>query len=503
MSNVEIICGEALEELARLPDASFDSLVTDPPAGISFMGKTWDRPDGTVPTFDAYRRAHNPADVARDTVGGRLSKVAPASYGESDRQKFVAGLTPIFAECLRVLKPGAHGLVWALPRTSHWTAGALEDAGFEIRDVVTHLFGSGFPKSLNVAKAMDGVVGKQSSGFNTAGGKEKFDDQDLSFRSDYGYKYEPATDDAKKWDGWGTALKPASEHWILVRKPCSEKTVAKNVLRWGTGALNIDASRVGYKNEDDKASATPQGKVTSKESESIGAKPDAGRNLERVEFERPELKGRWPANVVFSHSLFCLKVGQRVVAGDTRDPQSGKRGSGFYDVGSSAGDGKPCGPIYGDEVQPVYECVDDCPVRMLDEQSGTLKSGKPQGQRNATIGYGEGAHTTDVTGYGGQGGASRFFKLFEGTRFAYVAKPSKSEKNKGVPTELGGHPTTKPVTLMRYLLKMVTPPGGRVLDPFAGSGTTGVAAKAEGFDITCIEREPEYAAIARARTEAA
>lgn len=151
-------------------------------------------------------------------------------------------------ECLRVMKPGAHGLVWALPRTSHWTATALEDAGFEIRDCVYHLFGSGFPKSLDVSKAIDKAAGVEGE---IIGKNPAYRDKAYTWSGGQGetpmrpeFKRGPATDAAKQWAGWGTALKPAVECWWLVRKPCSEKTVAANVLKWGTGALNIDASRI-------------------------------------------------------------------------------------------------------------------------------------------------------------------------------------------------------------------------------------------------------------------
>lgn len=411
----KLLHGDCLEQLKTLPDSSVDSLVTDPPAGISFMGKDWDGDKG-------------------------------------GRKQWIAWMTDVMGECHRVLKPGAHGLVWALPRTSHWTATALEDAGFEVRDVVTHLFGSGFPKSMDVSKAIDKAAGaerevvgqlrcKNLKGGNLVASKEQLSHAITA----------PATDDAKKWQGWGTALKPASEHWILVRKPCSEKTVAANVLKWGCGALNIDASRV--------AGAIESGwsKSGSKASENLSM---SGANTARA--PKPDsATGRFPANLVLS--------------GDAPE--------------------------------------------MLDEQSGHLQGGHNPKRGSKGIFGGAKAYVGDDKRDAG-GGASRFF---------YCAKISKSERNAGCEKgetrhmstarlnsgdksgkfpdhdtrEKTGnhHPTVKPKKLMAYLIRMVTPPNGTVLDPFMGSGSTGIAAKECGFDFIGIEREKEYLTIARKRIE--
>jgi site-specific DNA-methyltransferase (adenine-specific) len=205
---MNLIQGDCLEQLKLLGENTFDSLITDPPAGISFMGKAWDHDHGGRDTWQAW-------------------------------------MADIMKECLRVMKPGAHGLVWAIPRTSHWTATALEDAGFEIRDVVTHLFGSGFPKSMNISIAIDkqaGAMSARGKAFVTAGRGDRADIQDQNGKAMP--SHDAITPEAKQWQGWGTALKPASEHWILVRKPLSEKTVAANALKWGVGGINIDASRI-------------------------------------------------------------------------------------------------------------------------------------------------------------------------------------------------------------------------------------------------------------------
>ena len=268
----------------------------------------------------------------------------------------------------------------------------------------------------------------------------------------------PATEDAKKWSGWGTALKPAWEPVIVARRPLIG-TVAANVLKHGTGAINIDACRVEYLSEDDKASATPQGAVTSRKAAGDGGLGAGYRETPRGEFERPEQKGRWPANFVHD--------GSEEVVGLFPTTTSGKP------VGKRAGTSGESG-IYGSD-----SCRDG----------------------------------SDLTGYGDTGSAARFF---------YCAKASKSERDKGCQglevrnnmrvnaprtneeakyaTKLGNnHPTVKPTDHMRYLCRLVTPPGGIVLDPFMGSGSTGVAAGEEGFAFIGIEREAEYMAIAEQR----
>lgn len=357
--------GDCIEVLRTLPDNSVDSLVTDPPAGISFMGKDWDHHKG-------------------------------------GRKQWTAWMAEVMTECLRVMKPGAHGLVWALPRTSHWTGSALEDAGFEVRDVVSHLFGTGFPKSMNLKKAGAGDA----------------------------------------WEGYGTALKPAHEMWFLVRKPISEKTVASNVLKWGVGGLNIDGCRIEVSSSDPnhrkpsvdwKNANTPM--VTNFGS---GGRPKEALNL----------SGRFPANLVLSHNPDC------------EDDQ----------------------------------CSLSCAAAMLDAQSGPCKTGdiKPgtlQGFGGSANTYGSGRVASEYKSDSATG-ASRFF---------YCAKISTSERNAGLVETKNVHPTVKAQRLMRYLCRLITPPNGVVLDPFMGSGSTGVAAKSESFKFIGIEIDPEYVEIAKKR----
>lgn len=436
---------DCLTQLISMDHDTVDSLITDPPAGISFMGKSWDGDKG-------------------------------------GRDQWIAWMTEVMTECFRVLKPGAHGLVWALPRTSHWTATALEDAGFEVRDVITHLFGSGFPKSHDISNGIDKQAGAERE---VVGERKK--SQSYGANEIYGdgpdkggiqHITAAATAAAKQWQGWGTALKPASEHWILIRKPCEEKTVASNVIKWGTGALNIDASRVEASKDYGRSATNSKGTIYAHD----GFEGKAFKMVEHGgDYASP--LGRFPANLVLSHSEHCE---------DDR-------------------------------------CDMFCPISMLDEQSGVLVSkwGKPSGKATNSLFFGKNAEGTDLSTasfIGDKGGASRFY---------YCAKVSKAERNAGLegmptktndthdnPSRMVGssaqkakaemdtsgtagnqnhHPTVKPQKIMEYLIKLITPPGGVVLDPFMGSGSTGVACKTLGFNFIGIEKEREYFEIAEKR----
>jgi len=250
---VQLFNGDCLEVMRGLADNSVDSIVTDPPAGIAFMNKEWDKNKG-------------------------------------GRDEWIAWMTEVMTECNRVLKHGGHALVWTLPRTQHWTALACEDAGFELRDNIIHIFGSGFPKSLSISKQIDKEAGavREVVGINTRSGKERGTYGAMAGES---FETVSATDNAKQWDGWGTALKPAYENWLLLRKPLSEKTVAKNVIKHGTGGINIDGCRVGTERppttaKDFSAWREKEGRVDSQV-----ATPDTDTN-----------KGRFPANLIHDGS---------------------------------------------------------------------------------------------------------------------------------------------------------------------------------------------------------
>ena len=385
---------DCMEGMKLLDDNSVDSIVTDPPYELGFMGKKWDS------TGIAYN-------------------------------------VDLWKECLRVLKPGGHLLAFGGTRTYHRMTCAIEDAGFEIRDCIQWLYGSGFPKSLDISKAIDKQLGaerekvripaskvRNPKSINGGHGIEGGDRPWMRAALEKGFHEMdgnmPVTPEAKQWEGWGTCLKPANEPIVLARKPLSEKTIADNVLKWGTGGINIDGCRVETNGE------TPKGSGKGSKNSIFGQVANSKGNDGNV---TPEL-GRFPANLIL-------------------DEEAGK---------------------------------------MLDEQSGILKSGggnkankKPLARKSQVI-------PTKDTGEiweQNSGGASRFF---------YCAKASKKERGEG-----NNHPTVKPIKLMRYLCRLITPPGGTVFDPFAGSGTTILAAVQEGFSCIGIEKEPEYCEIIRQR----
>ena len=446
MPGWQVFEGDCLERLQMFCDATFDSLVVDPPAGIAFMGHDWDKDRG-------------------------------------GRDQWVAYMEERFREALRVLKPGAYGLVWAMPRTAHWTAWALENAGFLILDKVVHLFGSGFPKSKDAALMVDKKLGAPNRGraIPTASRFQNGTTQVLEKHPVC--EYEAVTEAGAKWQGFGTALKPASEDWILVRRPLTG-TIAENLLEHGVGVLNIDGCRLGPRERTDYGLAN----ATRTRGSTYG-EPSSSADFDSS-------KGRWPANVVLTHHEECVETDEKVViAGDYRAGSEGRgeRPSDFYAVGSESGDGKPGGATYGDEEVYLWECHPACPVRLLDEQSGELKSKymAPGHRRNGSAGYTGGGLSHEVTRgtYGDSGPASRFY---------YTAKANTVERSAGL-DERNPHPTVKAVALMRWLTRLITPPGGHVLDMYAGSGTTGIAAVLEGFRFTAIELDETHAANARRR----
>ncbi len=383
----EIRHGDCLAVMREMPDASVDAVVTDPPYGLAFMGKRWDY---DVPSVE------------------------------------------VWAECLRVLKPGGHLLAFAGTRTQHRMAVRIEDAGFEIRDMIAWVYGSGFPKSLDVSKAIDKAAGAERekvpgpktggmASLNKGNAAQGYRDSAYYDEGNMIPSSEPVTDDAKRWEGWGTALKPALEPITVARKPLIG-TVAENVLAHGTGALNVDGCRVGTDERTFESKGIRPGSHNI-----VGDQWDGGQGPKTVE-------GRWPANLIHD--------GSEEVVGLFPETKSG---------------------------QPMN--------RMHTDPGRHVASGASRG--------GIYMHT----GFGDSGSAARFF---------YCAKASKADRG-----DDNNHPTVKPTDLMRYLCRLVTPPGGVVLDPFAGSGSTGKAAALEGFRFIGIEREAEYVEIARARIKAA
>ncbi|QFG09089.1 DNA methyltransferase [Mycobacterium phage ThulaThula] len=402
--------GDCLDVLAALPEASVDAVVTDPPYGISFMGRQWDQPGkfGSQRGDGRPRGGHANSRGMHDAMAAGSYDLSPAAM-----LNFQQWCTEWASECLRVLKPGGHLLAFGGSRTWHRLAAAIEDAGFEVRDSIAWLYGSGFPKSLDVSKAIDksegirrGRAGAVSSdnGSMSGGNYERTP------------KGEPATEAAIAWAGWGTALKPAFEPIVVARKPLAG-TVAANVLEHGTGALNIDACRIG-----DEVRVNPPGSTNPRVAMGDGWRADAEARM---------ASGRWPTNVV----------------------------------------------------------LDDTQAAELDAQSGTLKSGLMRAgtKRAARDGAVYGRLDEDATPrdtYADSGGASRFFPVFR-----YEAKAPGTER----PSANGvAHPTVKPLDLMRWLVRLVTPPNGVVLDPFAGSGTTAESCVHEHKRCITIEREADY-----------
>lgn len=433
-SAVTVHHGDCLDILPTLPDESIDAVVTDPPYALGFMGRKWDTFAGEDIGRGAQARTQRAAEVTPQGAGHSTSAGPYLASGVDSLRAagapFQSWCEQWARECLRVLKPGGHIVAFGGTRTWHRLACAIEDAGFEIRDSLAWLYGSGFPKSLDVSKAIDKAAGvdREAAGprqsvanHNLPGTGARFRNLDElgGERIEVPTTTTPATDAAKRWQGYGTALKPAFEPIVLARKPI-RGTVAANVQEWGTGALNIDATRIAH-NEPIRT-VKPQQNYA----EFYG---QGGRHEETTELKE---SGRWPANVV----------------------------------------------------------LDDSQAAALDAQSGTLTSGV--GRVGAGKGCAENASGIASTGiiassYGDSGGASRFF---------YTSKAPQHER----PTVDGvSHPTVKPLDVMRWLVRLVTPPRGKVLDPFTGTGTTAEACIHEHKNAIVIEREDEYLPLILAR----
>jgi len=636
--------GNCLDELKNLADNSVDAIVTDPPYGLGDSD-----PDYILNALKMW-------------IDGDRSHI-PAGKGFMGKQ-WDAFVPPpaVWEGCFRVLKPGGHILVFAGTRTQDLMGLSVRMAGFEIRDSIGWIYGQGFPKSLDISKAIDKLHGAKRGEWPTLPMQEKSEVGEISKNRRCAICLKPLssgnpcqcdrtqeaiTEDAKKWNGWGTALKPALEPIIVGRKPLSEKNVANNVLKWGTGGINIDASRIGN---------TTMGGGTMPDLRDVGAKSKEAIGIDKLSFgqvsgaERIESEnyktGRFPSNIVFTHAEACVQVGTRTEKISNHNAPAGTFAGGEPDRGSDTSE-------YRDyEVTiPIYECVDGCPVKELDSQSGTTKSStatfkaSDYEERDTSTPFTRG----DFVGRGDSGGASRFFQVtdaetdaigrfpsnvifghtedcvqigviegsysinateewtgfgqkerpdyegkeqkvstpvfecvegcpvreldeqtegkitqghwaktkvsgygefgggnseYEGvgrkaeekgggaSRFFYVAKASKKDRNEGIvdlpekgkvyngkseesagnapgsvedkfstKPQANHHPTVKPTALMEYLVKLVTPVGGTVLDPFTGSGSTGKAAIRNDFKFIGIEMTEEYLPIIKARLE--
>lgn len=404
-----------IEGMRAMPDNSVDSIVTDPPYELTQAKRTKPAPHIEGSPFSRHR-----VGVNGDTkpVGGFMGHEWDGSG--------IAFDVEMWREALRVLKPGGHLLAFSGSRTYHRMACAIEDAGFEVRDQIMWVYGSGFPKSLDVSKAIDKAAGAVREVVGSKFGQPGYRTGPTGENEVYGAglangdaKCEitaPATDAAKQWQGWGTALKPAHEPICVARKPLVG-TVAANVLQHGTGALNIDGCRVGDEVRYNAPAANKAG-GNSLNMSAVGMPQDTeGRTVE----------GRWPANLIHDSSEEVLQAFPNA---------KGQQGA------------------------------------TAERQQGALYGNVSQG-------------TAGVEPRGDVGSAARFF---------YCAKASKSDRG-----DSNTHPTVKPHDLMRYLCRLVTPPGGLVLDPFTGSGSTWKAASAEGFRFIGFELSAEYCQIAALR----
>ena len=370
-----------METLRTLPDACVDSCVTDPPYGLAFMGKKWDY----------------------DVPGVEL-----------------------WSEVLRVLKPGGHLLAFAGTRTQHRMAVRIEDAGFEIRDMIAWVYGSGFPKSLDVSKAIDKAAGEEREVVGSAdvGPDMRSGNYENASGRMIANITAPATEAAKQWAGWGTALKPALEPITVARKPFPG-TVAENVLQHGTGALNVDGCRVAFAGDADEQESKAKNQHAAFGSGPVKRNVCSDHDAPRANYSAP---GRFPANLIHDGSEEVVGLFPETAPAKMSDRGKGKGDTGTYGV-------------YGG----------DPGVRGHDDAGGS---------------------------------AARFF---------YCAKADASERRQSK------HPTIKPVALMRYLVRLVTPPGGVVLDPFGGSGTTAEAARLEHCRFILLELSEEYCADAQER----
>jgi len=514
-----VLNGNNIDLLKQYPDNYFDAVVTDPPYGL-----------GKEP---------NAEEVMKGWIEKGYHEVGGSGFMGKEWDAFIP--QPIFwKEVFRVLKHGGHVVSFFGTRTYDWGVMSMRFAGFEVRDCIQWLYGSGFPKSHNISKAIDKMYGaerevigerqdilkKQAKDIEL--GKRKYveslnmgaSERNNGFINVSAEITAPSTDEAKQWSGWGSALKPANEPIVLARKPLEKGlSISENVLKWGVGGINIDGCRVVFRDETDKRVGTDAKYSNTSESEFF----KSIKNNQQVY----DSQGRFPANLILTHHPECECKGLKKVKGMIDKPTNRTKFEGTWNEGNSGlrnntnSSKEGYADENGEETIEHWECHPECPIKIMDEQSGVLKSGggdkstKGKELKNYGI-YGKYTPTETKSYQSDTGGASRFF---------YCAKASKSERNngldgfeekrpderttkdmgvfdeKGVGKQSNFHPTVKPVKLMQYLARLITPPNGKVLDPFCGSGTTGIACKLEGFEFVGMEQDAEYTKIAQARIE--
>ena len=439
-----LVNGDCLEEIQKLVDkgVQVDSIVTDPPYHLTSIVERFGK-EGSAPAKD------------KDGAFQRQSKGFMGKEWDGGDIAFRKETWELF---MKVLKPGGHLLAFSGSRTYHRMAVAIEDAGFDIRDQIMWLYGSGFPKSLNLGKSVDKKLGNErvktgKTKTHSNKGMPQAEERTAIGAGAFGQEVEEEiTVGTSEWEGWGTALKPAHEPIVLARKPLSENSIVANVLKHRTGGIHIDACRIeGEKQTRDSNPVMNGGKYgqnqnaerkivkrKSRSDDGVWTNKNSGMKAEGTLYADADPKGRFPANVMHDGSEEVLK--------------------GFPSTSKSAGGGAKIKP-----------------TNRQSRKDNSVWTNKNSGMKSLQ-------HTVE---YEDSGNASRYF---------YCAKTSKSEKGKD-----NNHPTVKPLKLMKYLCRLVTPKGGTVLDPFMGSGSTGVASKDEGFDFIGIEREKEYFEIAEKR----
>ena len=414
-----LLNGDCIEEMQKLIDdgKQVDSVVTDPPYHLTSIVERFGK-EGSAP--------------AQEGTDGAFARASKGFMGKEWDGGDIAFRKETWELALKLLKPGGHLLAFSASRNYHRMAVAIEDAGFEIRDQIMWIYGSGFPKSLNIGKGIDKkqgnereVVGEVRAGKNALG-------QDSGWNKHNNRTEIEVTKGNSEYEGWGTALKPAHEPIVMARKSI-EGTIVDNVLKHGTGGINIDGCRIETEENLNGGAYAKNGNRRSLVSDTrSGASEGMFQSKKTVGEDFVQPTGRFPANVMHDGSEEVL--------------------SGFPETSKSTGGGG---------------------TKTISKNKGVFTGGWGDKEYDKTIGFGD------------EGSAARFF---------YCPKVSKSERG-----EDNTHPTVKPQELMKYLCRLVTPKNGTVLDPFMGSGSTGMAAKDEGFEFIGIEREKEYFEIAEKR----
>ena len=480
--------GDCIEEMQKLIDdgVQVDSVVTDPPYHLTSI-------------VDRFGKKGSAKPKDKDGLYNRIDK---GFMGQEWDGGDIAFQQETWELAYKLLKPGGHLLAFSASRNYHRMAVAIEDAGFEIRDQMMWLYGSGFPKSMNVGKALDKKLGNErikTGVMKTHSNKGMKDSEERTAigAGAFGQEVsEEVTIGNSEWEGWGTALKPAHEPIVMARKPLSEKSIVDNVLKHRTGAINIDECRVEG-NDAKYPDTNPDFKDIGKQSkEAIGIdklsfgqtenakrkkvvrKPrnesgvwtdgNSGMKAEGTQYADADPKGRFPSNVMHDGSDVVQDIFPDTKAGSYKG--DGSKSGGIWNKST----GKPAGREYGDEGSAAryFYCAK------------TSKAERNQGLDNLPIKQTKGG-----------GGISTAEKAWIGTNSASGKYGSLKAPQKNI------HPTVKPIKLMKYLCRLITPKGGTVLDPFMGSGSTGMAAKEENFDFVGIEKEEEYFNIASARIE--